>query len=616
MPRDRQEDRVRRLHERITAANTVFDRWSRRYETDRLYDYYCGEQWKGYPAPTYDPAYQPYTANLVYSSIETQQPTLLFHRPTVKIEPRPPFADDPASMVAERAKLAQDTVQTYIDKPTVHYKEHTLLALRDANFLFGVVEVGYTSDWIDNPHAGKPVLKKDSDDPMLDDAGVPLTHPDKIPKSEDLFVRRLDPRDFRVSLSDRPLLDENDWVGYREWHYVEDVKRNPRYKNTANLKASGEARDMPRVTEEGEREKHAGMVCLWKLWDVRSRYKCVIAEGHDKYLLEHEPWTYLPFAVLKFHDLRGFYPLPPVFNWLSPQDTVNEVRESRRVHRRRFYRRYTVFKGGMDHEELLKLERGGDGVYAERRTPEDPIKAVEDAPLGPDTDKDLIEAREDFERVSGAGSAAMGSSEGDTATEANIVDVRLRIRESAARARVADWQSEICRIMLLTIRDKMQLPIWIQENADPLALSAAQESGDPQAHLGAIAEIMRVMQTWKQITAQDLGAGELDVQVDITSLSPITEDAQRVAWNEVLALITNPALSMLLAMSEPLLRKTLRFYGVTSERDIAEIATVLKNQAMMAALAQANAAAPGVGSLAKPAGQPAGLPAGGPSVVQ
>lgn len=603
MPKPRQEDRVKRWHERIAAGNKVYDRWAKRYDVDRLVNYYCGYQWRGTPE---DEAQLKYVINMIFPTLETQQPSLMFYRPTVQIEPKPPYADDPMSMVAQRAQICQDTVQTFIDKREVNFSLHTTLGLRDAFFGFGLAEVGYTADWIDNPHAGKPVLD-DQNEEMQDGEGAAIEQPGKIPQNEQLFVKRLDPRCFRVSLSSRNVLTDNDFVCYYEWHYVEDVKRNPKYRNTATLKASGQIKDMPQIEDELERERHAGMVKLWKVWDLRQKVKHVVVDGHDKFLLEGEAFAFLPLAALKFHELPSdWYPLPPVYNWMCPQDELNESREQQRNHRRRFERRYITEDGRLRDEELEKIEKGGDGTIAKAlgSLANPPIMPVPDANLSGDVWNNLAATKEDFNTITGTSGEQKGVSSADTATQANIIDVRSRIRESQARVCVSNWLADICRLILLTLRANMQLPFWIQANADPLAQ-------DPN-------EMMRVAQSYQEITAQDLGDGEMDVKVDITSLSPVTIDQQRQDWTQVLGLLTNPALVMIFAISEPLLRKTLKYYGIVAESEVKAIMQAL--QMMMMAQAQAQAATmagpsgtPGAG---QPAGKPAGMPASGGVAIQ
>jgi hypothetical protein len=589
--RERQEDRVKRWQERITAANKVYDAWATKYKVKKLLAYYCGQQ---------SDEDDTYILNLIFPTIETNQPSLLFNRPHVKVEPKPPYADDPESSVAMRATLCADTVQSFIDKAEVGFKIQTLLALRDANFQFGVIETGYSADWIDNPHAGKPVLKENND-PMLDSEGNALVQPEQLPQSEALYVKAIPPSSVRVSHLGKNVLTDNDWVGYFEWAYLEDVKRNPKYRHTSDLKASGQDKDLPSGSAQDEdRERRVGMVKLWKIWDLRVKVKHVLADGYTKYLVEGEPWTYLPLSVLKFYEIpREFYPLPPVFNWLSPQDEYNESRQQQKVHRQRFNRHYTVHQGGIDQDELEKVTRGPDGSWAWRNTPDDPIIPVQDAKQDGAAWNNLAVTKDDFQQITGVSGDQRGSAESETATQANIIDVRSRIRESAQRVVVADWLSDICLKMLLCLREKMQLPFWIQTNVDlqgPMA--------EPEA--------LRVAAIWQEITAKELGTTDLDVSVDITSLSPVSEDQKRQEWlTGVLPLITNPTMAMVFSLSDVLMRKTLGFFGIKSEADIKEIQKVMQAIALMSAQSAAGAETP-----EKQPGQPAGQPTMGGMGVQ
>jgi hypothetical protein len=475
----------------------------------------------------------------------------------------------------ERARLCEDTIQTFIDDPDVGFMHETTLALHEAHFRYGVVEVGYTADWIDNPNAGKPMLKESTSEAMKDSEGNDVMEPDRHIQNELMFVRRIPAIQFRVSSSLKNLLHQNDWVGYWEWHYVEDIKRNKAYKNTATIKATGKLKDTVSTDEddytkddpEGER---AGMVKVWKIWDLRTKKRFVLCEGHKKYLLDGEPFSFLPFAVMKFHEqLDNFYPMPPVHQWVCPQDEFNETRDSQRAHRRRFYRRYWTINGAMDPKEMDKLENGGDGVIAVANMP-NPIMPVPDAPMGADAWSHLAEIKQDMLIVSGVSGDQRGVAESETATQATIIDGRAKLRESSSRTRVAEWLAAIARLILLTAREKMALPFWITRNADPAVLEQ-----DPTAAIV-------IKGLWEEITAESIDGVDLDVTVELASMSPITEEAFRNSWNQVLALLTNPALLQVLALSPALLRRTLMLYGIRQENDIQEVQNVIQQMMMMA----------------------------------
>jgi hypothetical protein len=469
----------------------------------------------------------------------------------------------------------------------------------------GIIEVGYTADWIDNPDAGKPVLKEEDDTEVKDSDGNTVIHGDRVVQSENLFIKRIPHETFRVSISSKQKLDRNDYVAYFEWQYVEDVKRNKNYKNTTNLKPGGiisKEVTGELSTNNDEIEHHHGMVKIWKIWDLRTKKKHVIAEGHQKYLQEDVPFKYLPFSVLKFHEqLKSFYPLPPVSQWLSTQDEINETREGQRAHRRRFYRRYTYMDGAIDEPELEKLENGGDGVYV-KANQRDPIMPVPDAPLDGANWMHLDQSKQDFMTVSSVGGEQRGVADADTATQASIIDQRSRLRETAARSKVSKWLANIARLMLLTIRDNMALEFWIKRTTDPIAASQ-----DPL-------KIQEIQTVWEEIQSDDLGDTDLDVAIDLASMSPVTTAIERDSWSQVLMLLINPQMISILSKSEVILRKTLKLYGVTSENEIQEVKRVMieiQQEMQMMALAGAMAKSGGGAGVASVSGRPGKPPGSG-----
>lgn len=598
--------RVKRWFDRITTAEKVRENWQQRFRPDQLEQYWEGFQWSSLSD---EQKLLKYTINLVYGTMEAEKPTLLFHQPVVKMTPRPSKADDLGSTVREQAQLCQDTLQTFINDPRTRFKFETDLALHEAYFRFGVVEVGYTADYIDNPNVGKPVLKGDNNDPLLGSEDSPR-QPAKVPAegSESIYVKRIPATQFLVSISSANRLQDNDWVGYAEFHYKEDLQRNPVYQNTAELKTTGVVSEKLRGGETmtpDELERRHGMVRIWKLWDLREKKRYVLAEGHPKFLLDGVPFRTCPFAVLKFHErLNDFYPLPPTFNWKAPQDELNETRDMQRVHRRRFTRRYTYRTGVMEPTELDKLETGEDGVYAQHNGApgEQPLVPVPDAPLDGAVWSNLAAAKEDFTQVSGNPSEMRGVPQASTATQANIINTRTQIRESAQRTKVAEWLSEIARIMLAIVREDMALPFWIRQHVD-LQSPAALE------------EVAEVTALWAQITADALGDLDFDITLDMASLSPVTQDAQKASWVEMLLTITNPAVVRYLSISPHMLRRTLHLWGIRNETDVRAIEDAIKAgflQEQMAALAMGGSPSAGKGkpSEAAPVMGQAGVPVG------
>lgn len=583
----RAEQRVKRWEERLTRSNKVYEEWQDEFECKHLDQYYDGKQWRGISE---EEAKGRYVTNLVFATVESQLPSLLFSKPKVKVEARPTHQQTLGNEAGARATLIEQACQTVFDDPKVKLPFQTSLALRDAYARYGVVEVGYSADWIDNPNAGKPVLLEDKT-PVQDESGEPVTEPKRVlakGSKETVYLRRIDPDTVRVSPG-RNVLSENDWVAYYEWVPRNDVRRNPEYDHAEDVEATGKLE--PSTDDEydamSELGKRAGMVKLWKIFDLRRKVRLVHAEGH-KHLLQEKPMPECGLAVLKFYERRNsFLPVPPIFNWLGPQDEINETRESMRTHRRRFVRRYMA-EPGVDKTELEKLENGPDGttVNVPKTTPP-MIVPIQDAPLHPqNTTEELATTKQDLNDIAGVTGESRNTPSAPTATQANIMNVRQSIRESRARQQVADWLAEIARLILLVMRERMVLPWMVKKTVDPFA--AMQ---DPQ-------NVLTSAKLWQQIKSEDLADLDVDISIDVASLSPVAEDAQRNQWNVVLALLSNPQLGMWLftpnpqAPQEPtpLLRKTLVLNGITSDQEIREIWRVgqaILSQAAEAAAAQA-----------------------------
>ncbi len=588
-----EKERVKIWQKRVVSANKVYEAWADKYKCNLLEDYWLGLQWNG---DQEEQGKERYVINKVFPSIETRIPSLLFYYPQAIVRPKPARSDDMGSDLDARGKLLSDTLNTFIQDRKVGYKFESTLALRESFFRFGVIEIGYTADLVDNPLLNKPELTED-EKPFAGLEKIP--NPDN-PQPESVYVRRVPARQWRVSTGARNTLGRNDWCGYYSWEHVEDVKANPRYKNNSKVKPSGKITDSLSDQFEGDTDEEGNvrnkdMVKVWKIWDLRTMMRYVFDDGGEKFFIDREPFKTLPFAAYKPHEiLDSWYPLPPVYNWIYPQNELNEIREMQRIHRRRFYRRYTYRAGAIDEPEIRKLEDGGDGVYAKANV-DDPIRVVPDAPLDFNVVRSYEDTNQDFREVTGIGDEQRGEANPNTtATQANLVELRLRIRESYSRLLVGEWLADAATILARTIIEKMKLAFWVKINCDPHAE-------------GAVPEALSVAEQWKRITSSDIEDLQYDVSIDVTSLSPVSEEGERVAWTQVLALLTNPALLAVLMASEVLLKKTLSYYNIKSQREIAEIK---KAGTAMLMMLQAMAAQKAGG---EGAGGPQGAPSPGPT---
>src|SRR5581483_6617480 len=251
---------------------------------------------------------------------------------------------------------------------------------------------------------------------------------------------------------------------------IEDIIANPNLKNTDRIVWSGvRSTDFVETdfsnTTNSDVEATGDLVKIWKIWDNRRKEKHIFLHPQNL-TLSTTKFTRLPLFGLRFHPLRkGWLPLPPVFNWKSPQDEYNDAREQARNHRKRFIRKFLYAASAfVSEEEIDKLLNGGDGSFAacsDINSVQGAVKPVDNADLGVASSQGMAVSKDDFNTVSATPSERQGGGEGNrtTATQANIVNQWATVRDSRARIQVAKWLSDIGEEILLTAEEKLTAPI-------------------------------------------------------------------------------------------------------------------------------------------------------------
>jgi hypothetical protein len=570
--RTSEKDRAKTWHTRLKAANKAYEEWERRFNVAHLENWYLGDKAAHWPGWT-DEERERYITNLIYASMEAKKPSLLFFRPQAVLTGKPSRSDDPGTPIELRTKLREDTLNQFAADPRVKLRSQTLLALHESFFRFGVIEVGYTADFIDNPRAGKPMLVDEKGEDteanhMKGEDGMPVMQPEQILSDEALYVKRIPAKQFRFPESSNNVLEWNDWYAYYTWENLSDLKKNPQYKNRDTLKAGGKMKSDDAGYNKDEDGDKAGKVKVWRIYDLRAKQRLILPDNGEKFLHE-KPISFAPHSILAFHPiLDEGLPLPPVFNWLHPQKEYNEIREDMRVYRRGGYRRYTYKDGAIDEDQLVKLENGGDGVYAKANT-DMPLQEVPQGKLNQGVLAGAPVTKEDFNNVTAVSSEQRNSAEAETATQAQIKEMRSNIRESFSRYQVAEWLADIFRLMLKTIEENMALPFWVQTSVDPTALGIEQE-------------VTRIAQSYMLIKSEQLGPLEYDVTVDVESLSPASQETKKREFMDVMTnVFGNPGAAMFLALSPSLLKRLLEHMGIRSETILMEVQQALAAMQMM-----------------------------------
>jgi len=564
---------------RIECANKYHGEWAGRYKVKMLEDYFRGFQWKqrrDYPTTNY----LPYVINLVYSTIKIKLSSLLFQKPKYIISPRPGNSNWNQDFSVQSAQIKEDVLNTIVCNPNVNFAKHIKRAARDSFFRFGLIEVGYANDWR-NPQKEDPHLKSwdDPDTAVQDDKVI---SENDVPVNERFYVKRIKPSRFRVAVSEACDLNDVDWCGYYDYYYTstlmhtKGIKWPEQYSGGSYVSAEYARGFIGEDKEDLFKQLYlTGEVSrVWHIWDNVSHKRLLLLDANEMAELWSGNYENLPFIDCRWdEETEGFYPIPPVFQWLSPQDEINEAREQTRSYRRRFTRKFQTLKGLVDEEEKEKFASGPDGILVEVKQ-DGAIKPIENPEQGPTAENALVIAKDDFNIISGTSAEARGqNADRETATQAKIVDVRTQIRESSEQLDFTCFLSEVGRKLLVLCQEKLVEGLWIKYTSDP----------DTQAEQTGMAVLGPVYQ---YISSQQIDDGyDFEIEFDVQNATPAAMQQAQQSFVNFLALLGNP----MVLMSPKMIREAAYRVGYRNEAIIQEAIQAAKVHAQMQAQQIANA---------------------------
>jgi hypothetical protein len=633
---------------RIDAAKKLVEDWEKENRVRDCLDYYRGKQLVDEFDEFNNRRVQ---INKIHPEVRNNIPSLYYYRPFARLAPAPEQIDDPGTEIEQDVQLLQDTANHLIRDPETMFRESTFVALKEAHWAFGLVEVGYSPEFVDAPNAPKPPLKEkedtkiggpeeaakedklplqlgneETDSPNGPTSGTIVPETGTEPetelasveaevdtlqsqlKSERFFVRHIPYHQVLISISDKPLLNNNDFVGYWEDMPLEDVKRSTAYQNTTDLKACTDEKDTTRADEWAKSVGAPEMIRLYKLWDLRTKERYVFAAGHKKELLR-KPYNRCPLKFLRFDiDPYHFLPRPLILSKLGPQDEYNRSREWLSKVRDGIVPRYTYDEDALDAKQLRKLESGTIGSYIPRKGgTADPITPINQPSYSENALQTLTLSDKEFSDVGGVGSDPK-IAQSKTATQAKIAETKSQVQDSFDRLLVAEWLSDIIKELISLATENMSINRWIAINVVPQSQFSMQIAQEVQARYARInADLL-----------SDASQGiNWEVQIDLESLSPVSEEEKFQKLMQGLTLFANPALGRLFSVSPELLQFTLSCMGIKSARTQQLILGAVQQVVMMEqqlAMAGQNASqgVPSQPGATAPAGPKAGGPQPGP----
>ena len=548
--------------ERITAGNKYHEKWETLFKCPHLEDYYEGMQW----AEQTDQ----YVINKIYENIQIKLDEFIPTFPKFTLGPKPGNSDFDMDTAVLSSQLKQDVLNTLISNDNHFYQSEIKAAYKDHFFRFGVYEVGYAAEWILNPHADKALLNTDTDK----DANVrnvkTRKEPELLPIQERVYFKHIPAKTFRVFGMDHKYLAQCDSFGYYEYVHKEDLLGIKKLLNRQKIVAAGTT--VGKKNETGYESSEAqglNLVKIWHIWDNKAKERLIILDDpittiYVKAYTRQCVFDYRPDTRVR---VSGFYPIPPVFNWLSSQNELNETREQLKKHRRRFTRKFQIIEGMIDDVELEKFESGDDGSLVKVKR-ENAISPIADAPIGIALNTSIATSAADLNEISGISANDRQIADRTTATESNIIAQRANVRQVAERDRVTKWLCSGGREILLIVRDKFILGVWAELTTD-----------SKETLLG---EVQQSQPAYKFVTSEDLKDGyDFRIDIDVSSMSVSAQTEAKQSFMEFLAIIAQyPAI----AMSPTLVREAAFRVGYRNEK-------VIKEMQKMALLQQAGAQA-------------------------
>ncbi len=308
--------------------------------------------------------------------------------------------------------------------------------------------------------------------------------PEEVPEAtvmkDGCFVRRIDPRDFRVPPEADWVLEDAPWCGYVEIVDLATVKANPNYKNTRGLRGStknldGYLGDDLRKMKENEIPTDVKRVTLTHYYEKRRRLHVVFCDEHKKPLLV-EKW-YWNHERYPFRCLFGtvsqadFYPdQSPVQEWKHQQQEINAGRSQLMNVSAQMVPKWITRKGVLTQRDRIDFRNTIIGTVIETNDP-NPQTALAAMPLpqlSPDFHHNAQQAMQDFSTISTLSAYDVGNSPTKrlTTSEVNTIQGAGSALKEEARQQYEEFCAGIAEDFLDLAQQFWQksvsLPIYSQ----------------------------------------------------------------------------------------------------------------------------------------------------------
>ena len=465
--------------EKIKSAIDIRQDWENAFHSKQLYDYYEARQYKNV---VYD-ANAPYILNLVYSTIEEQKSRLLIKKPTFLLEILPGGQHWDFDHAAKSAQNKEDLLNALILKAGSKYPKEIKRAFVDSYFGFGIFETGFAND-LQNPNSPASIEFEASEDHtsrielnQLQKDELDAAKNGYVVAEAQLYYRRIKFWRFYVSDLSKEDLNELEWYGY--YFYV----------NKEVLKESELGKDLPAdfnipgayeyYYENSSKSTRTSKGCkLWKIWNNITK----TVEIH----MDNGPrLSQVAFERQEITDLRwsersyGFYPMPPVYNWIPSQNEMNNCRQMMKENRQKAITRYQYIENSIDPDQIDQfLTATVTSLTAVKQA--GAIAPIDNPGNGQPIKESFLFSQQDFNKMAGTSNNEQGVADRTTATEAKIIEANANAREADTAEELANFYAATAKQILLTAIENIDIPLMAKISGVPAQAFLADMAPRPE----------------------------------------------------------------------------------------------------------------------------------------
>jgi hypothetical protein len=434
--------------------------------------------------------------NLIFAYIKTELPSLYIKDPHLKINPK-----NRTSVATAKVLEAVVNYIWYCKRLKREIKKSIVDALLIGHAWF---KVGYTGEF----------------GTVEDDLGNVI----ETVESEDFFAYHLpwDSIVFDPDALDPP--HDCAWVAHSVWVPIDEVKNNPRYKNTKDLQATySKTEAYGRGNKDEKNDKYAGKCRLTEVWHMVNKKVFTITEGVADYIEAPKDWPYqfkgYPFSFIKFNFSNDDpYGISDVAMFEPQILELVKLRSMALDHLKRFNRQLTTTPDNISDDEMAKITQGITGSIIKVQDPAK-IMALPYAPLQQDAYASEERIKEDMINVSGQNPSERGAAQKtSTRTKAELIFQRqgAENRRSEKIDIVEDFVEDIALNLIGLLKQFATEPYYVRVLGvqSPELQNAVQERASAQSP-EAVTD-----QRGFTFTAEDI-FGEYDVEVVSGSSTPI-----------------------------------------------------------------------------------------------